>query len=187
MFPLFWFAGVVSPVAFPLVFGPHWTAMVFPFMAFTVILPLRTVYALLGSVVVGTGNTATTFKNTIVWATIMPPILLVGALFGPRAVAIAWVIGFPLVFLSAMRRISRCFEITPRELLRPLFIPAACTAATAAAVEIVAVSLGTVLPPLVLLAVEIALAAGLYWVLLVRFGRRQYDQTTQLAWQLLGR
>jgi len=187
VFPLFWFAGVMSPVAFPLIFGPRWSAMVFPFTAFTIILPLRTVYALLGSVVVGTGNTSTTFKNTIVWASIMPPVLLVGALFGPRAVAIAWVVGFPLVFLSAMRRISRCFEITSRELLRPLVIPAACTAVTAAAVEVFAVSLGAILPPLVLLALEIAMAGGLYWLLLVRFGRSQYDQTTRLAWQLLGR
>jgi teichuronic acid exporter len=187
VFPLFWFAGVMSPVAFPLIFGSRWSALIFPFTAFTIILPLRTVYALLGSVVVGTGNTSTTFKNTIVWASIMPPVLLVGALFGPRAVAVAWVIGFPLVFLSAMHRISRCFEITSRELLRPLFMPAVCTAATAAAVEVVAVSLGAILPPLVLLALEIGLAAGLYWVLMVRFGRPQYQQTIRLAWQLLGR
>jgi O-antigen/teichoic acid export membrane protein len=187
VFPLFWFAGVISPVAFPLIFGPRWSAMIFPFIAFTLLLPLRTVYALLGSAVVGTGNTSTTFKNTIVWASIMPPVLLVGALFGPRAVAVAWVIGFPFVFLSAMRRISRCFEVTSRELLRPLFMPAVCTAATATVVEALALSLGAMLPQLVLLVVETVMAAGLYWVLMVRFGRSQYDQTTRLAWQLLGR
>jgi O-antigen/teichoic acid export membrane protein len=187
VFPLFWFAGVISPVAFPLIFGPRWSAMIFPFTAFTLLLPLRTVYALLGSVVVGTGNTSTTFKNTIVWASIMPPVLLFGAIFGPRAVAVAWVIGFPLVFLSAMRRISRYFEITLRELLRPLLMPAACAAGTATVVEALALSLGAMLPPLVLLAIEIILAAALYWALLVRFGRSQYDQTTQLAWRLIGR
>jgi teichuronic acid exporter len=49
VFPLFWFAGVISHVAFPLIFGPRWSAMVFPFAIFTLLLPLRTVYALLGS------------------------------------------------------------------------------------------------------------------------------------------
>jgi hypothetical protein len=44
-----------------------------------------------------------------------------------------------------------------------------------------------VLRPLVLLGIQIVLAAGLYWVLMVRFGRSQYDQAVQLAWQLLGR
>jgi PST family polysaccharide transporter len=187
VFPLFWFAGVSAPVAFPLIFGQRWTAMVFPFVAFTVLLPLRTVYALLSSVVVGTGNTSISFKNMIVWAAIMNPLLLIAATFGPRVVAVAWVIGFPFVFLSAMRRISRCFGITLLELLQPLFMPAACSAATAAVVELLTLSLRSSFPAAALVVVQVALAAGLYWVLLVRFCRRQYDQATQLGWQLLGR
>jgi hypothetical protein len=117
----------------------------------------------------------------------MMPVLSIGALFGPRAVAVAWVVGFPLVFLSAMRRISQCFGITLREILRPLLMPAICTGATAAVVGALDLSLGPLLPSLALLAIQILLAAGLYWLLMVRFGRSQYDQTTQLAWQLLGR
>jgi O-antigen/teichoic acid export membrane protein len=187
VFPLFWFAGVMAPVALQLIFGSRWSGLVFPFMAFTLLLPLRTVYALLGSAVVGKGDTSTTFKNMLVWASIMPPVLLVGALLGPRAVAVAWVIGFPFVFLSAMSRISRSFGVMLRELLRPLLMPALCTAAAAAAVEIVTLLLGSMIQPLLLLMVQIVLAAGLYWLLIVRFGRSQYDQTTRMAWQLLGR
>jgi teichuronic acid exporter len=187
VFPLFWFGGVISLVAFPLIFGPRWDALVFPFTAFTLLLPLRTVYALLGSAVVGTGNTSTTFKNMIVWASIMPPVLAIGALFGPREVAVAWVVGFPFVFLSAMRRISRCFGITLRQLLQPLLTPALCSAATAAVLAVLTLSLRPILPPLILLAIQILLAAGLYWVLIVRFGRDHYEQVTKLAWQLLGR
>jgi teichuronic acid exporter len=187
VFPLFWFAGVISQVAFPLIFGPRWNDLVFPFTAFTVLLPLRTVYALLSTAVIGTGNTSVTFKNMIVWASIMTPVLLLGAIFGPRAVAVAWVVGFPLVFLSAIRRISRCFQTSIRELLRPLLMPAVCSAATAAVVEVFTLSLDSRLPPFVALAIEIVLAGTLYLVLLRRFGRAQYDQATQLVWQLLGR
>jgi O-antigen/teichoic acid export membrane protein len=187
VFPLFWFAGVMSHVAFPLIFGPRWNALVFPFTAFTLLLPLRTVYALLGSAVVGTGNTSTTFKNMIAWALIMTPILLLGAAFGPRTVAVAWVVGFPLVFLSAMRRISRSFRITLSELLRPLFMPAICAAASAAVVGVLALILEPLLKSLVLLTIQIVLAGGLYWVLMVRFGRSQYDQVVQLVRQVLGR
>jgi teichuronic acid exporter len=187
VFPLFWLLGAISPTAFPLVFGAHWGALVFPFTAFTLMLPLRTVYALIDTAVIGTGNTSTTFKNMIVWASIMIPILLLGAIFGTRGEAIAWVIGFPLVFVSAMHRISRCFGTTLPDLLRPLLAPAACAAATAAVVAIVAMFLASMVSPLVLLAIEITLAAGLYWLLMVRFGRSHYDQVIQLAWQLLGR
>jgi teichuronic acid exporter len=187
VFPLFWLLGAISPTAFPLVFGPRWSALVFPFTAFTLMLPLRTVYALVDTAVIGTGNTSTTFKNMIVWASIMIPILLLGAIFGARGEAVAWVVGFPLVFVSAMHRISRCFGITLRDILRPLLAPALCAASTAGVVWALALIFGPMLPPLVLLAIEVMLAAGLYWLLMVRFGRSHYDQVMGLAWQLLGR
>jgi len=117
----------------------------------------------------------------------MMPILLLGAFFGARGEAVAWVVGFPFVFVSGMHRISRCFGITLGDILRPLLAPAACAASTAAAVEVLALFLGPMLPPLVLLAIEVALAAGLYWLLMVRFGRSHYNQVTGLALQLLGR
>lgn len=187
VFPFFWLLGVISPTAFLLIFGPRWGALVFPFTAFTLMLPLRTVYALVDTAVVGTGNTSTTFKNMIVWALIMIPVLSVGAIFGARGEAIAWVIGFPLVFLSAMHRISRRFAVTLPDLLRPLIAPALCAAFTAAAVEVVALLLGSTVPPVGRLAIESALAVGLYWLLMVRFGRGHYDQVTTLVSQLLGR
>jgi teichuronic acid exporter len=187
VFPLFWLLGAISPTAFPLVFGPHWSALIFPFTAFTLMLPLRTVYALVDTAVIGTGNTSTTFKNMIVWTLIMVPILLLGAIFGARGEAVAWVIGFPLVFVSAMHRIAGRFGVALSELLQPLLAPAACAAATAGAVEVLALFLGPILPPLVLLTIELMLAAGLYWLLMVRFGRSHYDQVTGLALQLLGR
>jgi len=187
VFPLFWFAGIVSRVAFPLIFGPRWLDLVFPFTAFTLILPLRTVYALLSTAVIGTGNSSATFKNMIVWALIMTPILTLGAIVGPRAVAVAWVLGFPLVFLSAMHRISLCFGISLRELLRPLLMPALCGAATAVVVESLTVVVAAQLPPLLVIAIQIVLAGGLYMVFMDRFARAQYHQATQLLWRLLGR
>jgi O-antigen/teichoic acid export membrane protein len=187
VFPLFWLLGAISPTAFPLIFGPRWSALIFPFTAFTLILPLRTVYALVDTAVIGTGNTSTTFKNMIVWASIMVPILLLGAIFGARGEAVAWVIGFPLVFVSAMHRIARRFGVSLSELVQPLLAPAVCAASTAGVVIVFALFLGPMLPPLVLLAIESVLAAGLYWILMVRFGRSHYDQITGLALQLLGR
>jgi O-antigen/teichoic acid export membrane protein len=187
VFPLFWLMAVISPTAFPLMFGSHWSALVFPFTAFTLMLPLRTLYALIDTAVIGTGNTSTTFKNMIAWTVIMVPMLLIGAIFGARGVAIAWVIGFPLVFVSAMRRISLRFGVKLHEILQPLVAPAACAAFTAAAVEACALSLGAILPPLALLAIEAAVAAGVYWFLLARFARSHYEQVTSLALRLLGR
>jgi teichuronic acid exporter len=187
VFPLFWFAGVICHVAFPLIFGSRWKDLVFPFTAFTLLLPLRTIYALLGSAVLGTGKTSIGFKIMVVWASIMMPVLLIGAMFGPNAVAVAWVVGFPLVFMYAMLAISRHFGITLREILRPLWMPAICAGVTAAVLEVFALATGSLLPSFVLLVIQILLAGGLYWVLIARFGRSQYDQTLRMGWQLIGR
>lgn len=187
VFPLFWFGGLISKVAFPLIFGPRWAALIFPFIALTLLLPLRTIYALLSNAIIGTGHTSITFKNMIVWAAVMIPVLLIGALQGPNAVAVAWVVGFPLVFLSAMNRIAHGFNLRLQDLLRPLIIPAACTATTAVMVESLTLASEAFCPPIVLLPMQIVVAGGLYWALLSRFGRSQFNQVRQLTGQLLRR
>jgi hypothetical protein len=115
------------------------------------------------------------------------PVLLIGAIFGPNAVAVAWVVGFPFVFMYAMLAISRHFGITLREILRPLWMPAICAGVTAAVLEVFALATRSLLPPFGLLVIQILLAGGLYWALIARFGRSQYDQTLRMGWQLIGR
>lgn len=154
---------------------------------FTLMLPLRAVYTLIDTAVVGTGNTSTTFRNMIVWTMIMVPLLLLGAFFGARGEVVAWVMGFPLVFLSAMHQVARRFNTGLVDILRLLAAPAVCAALASAAVALIAVLLGHALTPIVLLLVETALAGGLYSLLMIRFGRGHYDHVTGLILQLIGR
>jgi teichuronic acid exporter len=187
MFPLFWLAGVLAPTALPLLFGARWASLVLPFMAFTFILPLRSVYALLDSAVVGTGRVATTFANMLTWTAIMVPLLLIAARFGANAAAATWVIGFPLVFWLAMRRIARVFGTRVSVLLRPLAAPLTWTAASCIMIELATLTLGNRLVPVARLAVEAPIAAGCYWGLLRSFARPQYEQALRLALRLVGR
>ncbi len=73
VFPFFWVGGVLSQVAFPLIFGSRWTSLVAPFMAFTCVLPARCLYALLDASVIGMGRFSTTLKNALTWAVILDP------------------------------------------------------------------------------------------------------------------
>lgn len=187
MFPLFWLTGVLAPAALPLLFGARWASLVLPFMAFTLVLPLRSVYTLLDSAVVGTGRVSTTFRNMLTWAAVMVPLLLVATHFGVKGAAGAWIIGFPLVFWLSMRRIARVFAIGTRVLLRPLAAPLIWTAASGIIVELAALLLRHHLAPLAQLVVEGAIAAACYWVLLRHFARPQYDQVLHLALRVMGR
>ena len=189
LFPLFWLMGAQSQVGLPLVFGSRWAAVVLPFCAFCFILPLRSVYTFLDSSVVGTGRTATTFKNMLIWAAIMMPLLLIGVTtrsFGSSAygAAIAWLLGFPMVFLAAMQRIARSFGVKISDLLRPMWIPASCASISCIAVEAVQLSLASKLNAVVLLACEVVVGGISYLLTIRQFGRGQYRQVLEMLSRL---
>jgi O-antigen/teichoic acid export membrane protein len=190
LFPLFWLLGTLSQEALPLVFGQRWSALVVPFCAFCFILPLRSVFALLELPVAGTGRTSTSLKNMIVWAVIMMPLLLIGVGVGVGlngleiyGAALAWTIGFPLVFLITLRRTAKAFDANLGTLLGPMVIPAVCAFISCAAAETVELSLSGGLNVAVLLGAEMLVGGTVYWIAIRQFGRRQYD----LVWDVLKR
>lgn len=195
VFPLFWLMGVISQVAFPLLFGTRWTSLVVPFMAFTCILPLRSVYALLDSAIVGTGRVSTTFKNMLTWSAIMIPLMLVVGYFTARiggnslanAIALTWVAGFPVVFWFATRRIASAFNTQVQLLLRPILGPALCAGASCILVELAHLELSRHLHPVAQLALEIMIGAVSYWALMRQYARVQYDVVFALTRRLIRR
>lgn len=187
VFPLFWLMAILSQVAFPLVFGSRWTSLIVPFMAFSSILPLRSVYTLLDSAIVGAGRIPTTFRNMITWSAIMIPLLSVGARFGANAAAVTWVIGFPIVFWFATRRIATTFKTDIQLLLRPMLRPALCAAASCVVVEVAQLQIKEHLPPALELAIESALGGMCYWALMRQYAHVQYDLVIGLTRRLLRR
>jgi teichuronic acid exporter len=193
VFPLFWLMGVISQVAFPLLFGARWASLVVPFMAFTCILPLRSVYALLDSAIVGTGRVSTTLKNMLTWSCIMIPLMLIvgygsAQLAGnlvANAIALTWVGGFPLVFWFATRRIATAFNTDVKLLLAPIAPPALCAAASCVVVELAHLEMRHNLIPIAQVALEILLGGACYWVLMRQCARAQYDVVFGLTRRLL--
>jgi O-antigen/teichoic acid export membrane protein len=192
LFPLFWVLGTVSQEALPLIFGTRWASLVVPFCAFCFILPLRSVYALLDSPIAGTGRTSTSFKNMLVWAAIMMPLLLVGIRVGFHGMAVngaalAWIIGFPLVFLTAMQRIAKVFGTRLSVLLQPMLLPAMCALISCAAAEAMELSLSAALNAPILLGLEMLIAGVCYWITIRQFGRDHYEQLFEMLKRLLRR
>ena len=185
IFPLFWIMGVVSQVAFPLIFGTRWTGLVVPFLAFTSILPLRTVYSLVNGALIGTGRTGMILKNTLSWAAILIPCMLVGVFEGPDGAAFSWAVAFPIVFYVTTRRIAKVFSVSVTELLNPLLIPAVCAGTSALAAEGILLALSTRVAPILILACQCTFAAASYLLLLRRFSLMQYTQTLALFRRIL--
>ncbi len=185
IFPLFWIMGVVSQVAFPLIFGTRWSNLVVPFLAFTSILPLRTAYSLVNAALIGTGRTGISLKNTLSWGAILIPCMALGALQGPDGAALSWTVSFPLVFYVTTRRIARLFSIQVSDLLKPMLIPAACAGGSALVAESIFLALSAHVAPAVILVSQCVLAGASYALLLRRFGLTQYTQTLTLFRRIL--
>lgn len=187
VFPFFWIGGVLSQVAFPLIFGSRWTSLVAPFMAFAAILPARCIYALLDASIIGTGRFGTTLKNALTWAAIIIPLLLVGAWYGALGEALAWTVGFPAVLGFALWRIASAMGMNVRDFIRPMVPPALCALVSAAAVAILIVELHGRAYPALQLAVEIVVSTACYGLLLRTAARPQYTQAVQLVGRLIRR
>jgi O-antigen/teichoic acid export membrane protein len=196
VFPLFWMMGIISQVAFPVVFGARWTSLIFPFMAFTCMLPVRSVYALLDSAILGAGRVSTALKNMLTWSVIMIPLMFVSANLSmhiggqilANSVALTWVIGFPLVFWFAMKRIAAVFKTDVRFLLRPMLRPALCAALSCALIEVADLEARrSGLNAVVQLAIETVVGGGCYWISMRQFARTQYDLVFGLIRRLLRR
>lgn len=180
-FPLWWIMGAASQLALPLVFGIRWQKLVIPFLAFSSILPLRTVYALLDASLIGTGRTGITLKNVLTWAALLIPCMLVGATRGATGLALCWTVAFPIIFYIAIRRMSRAFSVAPWTLLSPMALPAICAGASAVVAELILWTLATRLPQALILVCQCCAAGGCYLLLLRSLGRSQFDQTVDLV------
>lgn len=186
VFPFFWIAGVVSQVAFPILFGPRWAKLVVPFMAFSFVLPFRSIYTLLDSAIVGTGGVSTTFKNMLTWAAVMIPLLLFSARYGANAAACSWVVGFPLVFWFSMRRISRAFRTDLRTLVQPIMAPMLFAALACVLAQVVFVSTER-LPPVTQLGTGGAAALACYWALTRWCTPGRYGEALHMILRIAGK
>ena len=180
-FPLFWIMAVAAQLALPLIFGNRWLHVVFPFSAFAVILPLRTMYSFLNSSLVGTGRTAISFRNTLTWLTLLIPFVLIGVTKGADGVAFGWAAAFPLVFYFAMRRTSRIYLVKTSTFLKPLLFPVICAGISMLLAELILIGLERHLSAPLILAFQCAAASSCYVLLLRRLSPVQYDQTLSLV------
>jgi teichuronic acid exporter len=176
-FPLWWVGGVASQIGLPLVFGSRWHELIIPFLAFSLILPLRTIYAFLDDSLVGTGRTGISLKNVLTWAALLLPCMLLGVKLGAVGVALSWTVAFPLIFYIAMRRTSRAFSIPASVVLKPMVAPAICAGASALAAQSALWLLSGRAAPLVILILQCCIASVCYLLLLRSLAREQCDKT----------
>jgi teichuronic acid exporter len=187
VFPFFWVGGVLSQLAFPLIFGSRWSSLIAPFIAFAAVVPARCIYALVDAAIMGTGRFTTTLKNALTWAAIIAPLLLIGARYGALAEALAWTVGFPFVLGIALWRIATVMGVGIATLIRPMTRPAVCAALSAALAEALILVLAGTMQPALQLALAAVAAGACYLLLLRAMAAAQFADAVRLLARLVRR
>lgn len=134
--PVLWGMAAVSPWLVPAVLGPNWVGAVLPLQIVAVVLPLRLLSVLLSSVTQGMGHAGLDLHNSITGIFVLPCCFVVGAQFGATGLALAWLVGLPILVTLNLRRSRSVLGISVGSALRALSKPVALSAAMAACVTV---------------------------------------------------
>lgn len=122
-FPVLWGISSVAQELVHLLLGTKWTSAILPLQVLPAIMPLRMISNFLPSVTDAVGKPKISVRNLLFASVIMPTAFLIGSQWGVTGLCIAWLLGFPLVFLSNVLRVLPSINLTLLELLRAFMRP----------------------------------------------------------------
>ena len=140
--PLLWGLGAVSPWLLPLLLGPGWAGAVAPLQIVCLALPLRLVSVLLSTALQGLGQPGTDLRNTLTGVLLLPLLFGVGSLYGANGLALAWLVGLPLLLGLNIRRASVHLGFGITQVLRSLAPSMLYSLGMVATVTLTAAALG---------------------------------------------
>jgi O-antigen/teichoic acid export membrane protein len=168
--PILWGLAALSPWLIPALLGPNWDGAVLPLQIVALALPLRLLSVLLSSVVQGMGHAGLDLRNSLTGVILLPCCFVVGARYGSTGLAMAWLVGLPLLVALNLHRSAAVLGIGLVDALRALLKPAGFSAAMAAAVTATGhwcSAAGLPLWPAIALMITVAALVylGLLWLL----------------------
>ncbi|WP_288126173.1 lipopolysaccharide biosynthesis protein [Accumulibacter sp.] len=169
-FPVMWGISSIAPELVMGLLGEKWREAITPLAILCLIMPLRVLSPLLHNGLYAVGRADMSFQITCVTAVTMLTAFLVGIQFGVIGVSLAWLIGFPTVFLFNLLRSGRHMDLSAREMAAALIPPAVACGLMYGTVSLVRPTLKWSAPAN--LAALILVGAAVYSVFTLIFNRR---------------
>ncbi len=185
---------VLSLLTFPLAFGlasvadqfvivalgPRWWPAIGPMAILALYAAVRSVTTPFSHVLVAVGCASDTTRFNLIGLAVLVPLFLLGTRWGVEGVALAWVIGYPLVVVPMFRAIQRVTGLTLREYMDGVRPALRASLAMAAAVALVRAgtpaSWSTALGFYSAVGTGVLVYGGLMW----RSGRERFQQLSTL-------
>ena len=137
MVPTFFGISALAPEIVSLVFGPQWAAAENMLAVLGFAMSFRAILLVVPNFLQGMGDARAGFLCTLAGGIIFPPAFLIGCAWGIEGVCYAWVLAYPLVFLTTMLIASRRGQLDFRALLLTPLRPMAAGIAMVLAVSAV--------------------------------------------------
>ena len=144
-----------------LLLGPRWGAAVVPLQLLPLVMPITMLSPFLNTAFQGIGRSGVVFMNVFTAFLVMPAAFWIGTRWQLLGVSMAWIIGFPLVFLVNLQRMLPLVGLSLPCVLMALAPPALAAAGMYACVVIARHFLSASMSaPLLMAALVAAGAAG---------------------------
>jgi O-antigen/teichoic acid export membrane protein len=149
--------------------GQKWEPAVGPLRLLALAAVFRSVFPLMSSVLVATGQARRNFQATVAIAMILPPLFLFGSTRGISGVAAVWLVAYPLVVAAFLMRFAwSASATTGSQYLRAVWPAASAVLAMSAMVLLLTYLLPRDLPLVVRLVAKagvgaLTYSAVLYW------------------------
>ncbi len=117
------------------VLGEQWRSAVAPLQLLGVFGGFRAIFNTLPQMLVATGHAKQNMRFNLIAAVAVPAALYIGSRWGTTGVALAWIVGYPLITIPTFfRRTLRILDLPAGAYLRALWPAASAAAGTAVAV-----------------------------------------------------
>jgi O-antigen/teichoic acid export membrane protein len=141
LFPVLWGMSSVAPEMVPALLGDKWTSATVSFQLLALIMPIHMFAPFMNTAAQGLGRADIAAKQVFVASLVMPAAFVVGSHWGLTGLATAWLVGFPVVFIVAMRLFLPVIGLRVRDLLVAMARPVLASAGMAAGVTLVRIPL----------------------------------------------
>lgn len=117
-FPAFVGLASVAPEFVRLVLGPRYEAAIVPLTLLCTLMPLRLVSNLFPAAIFAMGRPSVEVANNLFGAIVMPVAFVTGVQWGLLGLCLAWLVGYPIVFVYQLHRSAPAIHVRTLDVLR---------------------------------------------------------------------
>jgi PST family polysaccharide transporter len=173
-FPMAVGLALVSADLVMLLFGEKWRPAIRPLQFLALAAATRSIAPILPQVAVAVGDTRRNMQRTVVASIVVPGLFILGSRWGTTGVAVAWLVGHPLLVLPLyLQLVLQLTDMKLAEYLRALAPATAFTSIMALAVLGSGALLDPAASPALRLGLAIIVGAATYALLLGTVYRRR--------------